>query len=76
MLLIHSIVCCRPDIDMIDDSDHDGEAQRKQRNTPKRKNHWDIILREPELQNSWNVQAKKFRRRFRVTYLLFLYIVG
>ena len=68
-------------IDMVDDeSGHDEELQRKRRNTPKRKNHWDsnwgLMLKDPELQNSWSVQAKKFRRRFRVTYPLFLYIVG
>jgi len=30
---------------------------------------------DPELKNSFSKQAKKFRRRFRVTYPLFLYIV-
>jgi hypothetical protein len=33
------------------------------------------MLKEPELQDPTSKQAKKFRRRFRVTYSLFVYIV-
>ena len=36
---------------------------------------WGKILLDPELNNSLSKQAKKFRRTFRVTYPLFLYIV-
>ena len=52
---------------------------KKTRNTPKRKNHWDSnwgrMLQDPDLLNSWTKSAKKFRRRFRITYPLFLYLV-
>ncbi len=33
------------------------------------------MLKDPELDNPWSNQSKKFRRRFRVTYKLFLFIV-
>ena len=36
---------------------------------------WGKMLLDPELDNPLSKQAKKFRRRFRVIYPLFLYIV-
>ena len=51
----------------------------KRRNSSKRTKYWEVgwgkMLKDPELQNPNSTQAKKFRRRFRVTYSLFLYIV-
>ncbi len=45
----------------------------------RRTNYWDVgwgkMLRDPELQNPYSRQAKKFRRRFRVSFGLFNYIV-
>ena len=51
----------------------------KRRNSSKRTKYWEVgwgkMLKDPELQNPNSTQAKKFRRRFRLTYSLYLYIV-
>ena len=59
--------------------DYDGGGYPKKRNTGRRINYWETswrkMLKDPELDNPWSNQLKKFRRRFRVKYKLFLLIV-
>ena len=52
-----------------------GLLTKKTRSSTKRTNYWDVgwgkMLRDPELQNPFSRQAKRFRRRFCVTFGLF-----
>ena len=65
---------------MIIDADDNDPPMKKTRNTPKRVDYWETnwgkMVNDPELLDPWTTKAKKFRRRFRITFSLFQYLVG
>jgi hypothetical protein len=62
------------------EADDNGPPLKKTRNTPKRVDYWETnwgkMVNDPDLLDPWTNKAKKFRRRFRITFSLFQYLVG